>query len=483
MKKLSLLLVLMFSLSVSFAQQIKWIKASNKLPDYAEMQRAEKNNSNALKIMYINQYNVKIKIVDKAGVKVGVIKEKFNLQNRIYRDINIGKKAVSIFYETFDGLCVRQYDYNGKMFKELKLIEKPKTKILSREYPTEHRVMFNEENTHFVIFEGTNYYLHQLMCKDKDKPQSMEYFEVSGRNQNYFFAKKFTVYDMDFNLKSTYKTMNKDFPTYSSFLGKDGALYFIEPSKNTELVKVQNNVVTKVPFAIERVGIFKPFLKEQDGKLMVASTIGIDNFSLEEDLIGGRLHFMYSTVNYQLFNSSDLKREYTYYYDFTKNEIEKSWTKNEATNKRKFAGITFLRITDIKFVNSNEIIVTMCQKNDIISYLKFSNIYLNKVSPKGVEKSLMIDRIDSENNVYYGYSDFPISLVNNNKFYLFFAKNEFSEIGFKEYDFTLKETKSSFRNYKKEGGIEPLTDKFYKISDKQVVLPCFWGQSKWIIEL
>lgn len=483
MRKITLLIILILTLSFSFAQQIKWLKASKKLPDYAEMQIAQKNNSNALKIIYINQYVVKIKIVDKIGVKVGIIKEKFNQNNRIYRNINIGNKAVSIFYETFDGVYVRQYDYNGKMFKELKLIEKPKLKILSREYPLEHKVMFNEEKTHFVIFEGTNYWLHQLMCIDKDKPQSMEYFEISGRKEEYFFAKNFKVYDFDFNLKSTYKTNNTDFPTYSSYLGKDGSLYFIEPSKNTELVKVQNNVVTKAPFAIERIGLFKPFLKEQDGKLMIATTIGIDNFSVKENLIGGRLHIIYYTVNYQLFNSTDLKREYSHYYDFTKNEIEKSWTKNEANNKRKFAGITFLRITDLKFLNSNEIIATLCQKNDVISYLKFSNIYLNKITPKGVDKSIMIDRLDPETNNYYGTSDFPISLVNNNKFYLFFAKNEFSEMGFKEFDFTLKETKSSFINFKKEGGVEPLTDKFYKISDKQFVIPCFFGQSKWIIDL
>lgn len=480
MKKIGLSIILIFTISLTFGQKFNYIENSKKDVSKVDKVFAEKTNGNLVKLFFAGK--LKIEICDLNGVKKAKIKESFNLQNKIYRTTHINNKGIYVFYETLDGLYVKTFGYDGLLKKEQKLMEKPKLKVFTTESQVEHMVQFNDDKSYFVIYQGTNYWLHQLMCKDKDKPQSMEYFEISGRKDDYFFAKKFTVYDMDFNLKSTYKTTNKDFPTYSSHLSKDGSLYFVEPSKNTELVKVQNNVVTKVPFSIERIGLFKPFLKEQDGKLMVATPIGIDNFSVNEDLVGGRLHLMYSTVNYQLFNSSDLKREYSHYYDFTKNEIEKSWTKDEATNKRKFAGITFLKIADLKLVNSSEILATMYQKNDVITYLKFSNIYLNKVSSKGIEKSIMIDRIDSGNEIYYGDSGFPLSISYNNKFYIFYTKNDSDEIGFKEFDYNLKETKTYFENFEKSGKKEPLFQLATRHSEKFISVPASFGKATWTIE-
>jgi hypothetical protein len=480
MKTNILSLILIFTISISFAQKFNFSKTSKKVVSKVDKVCAEKTNGNLVSIFFVGK--LKIEICDLNGVKKAKIKESFNLQNKIYRTTHTNNKGIYVFYETLDGLYVKTFGYDGLLKKEQKLMEKPKLKVFTTESQLQHIVMFNEDKSHFVIYQGTNYWLHQLMCKDKDKPESMEYFEISGGREEYFFAKKFTVYDMDFNLKSTYKTNNKDFPTYSAHLSKDGSLYFIEPSSKTELVKVQNNVVTKVPFSIEKVGVFKPFLKEQDGKLMVATTIGIDNFSVNEDKVGGRLHLMYFSVNYQLFNASDLKREYSHYYDFTKNEIEKSWTKDEADNKRKFAGITYLKIADLKLVNTNEIIATMYQKNDVTSYLKFSNIYLNKVTPKGIEKSIMIDRIDSGKEVYYGDSSFPLTVLYNNKYYLFYTKNDSDEIGYKEFDFNLKETKTYFENFQKEGKREPLLHLSTRHTDKLISIPGWLGKSIWTIE-
>lgn len=480
MKNRILTLILIFTVSVSFAQKFSWVKTSPKIITKVDKMLAEKTGGNI--ISYIFNGKLKIQICDLNGVKKAKIKESFNTHNKKYINTHTNNKGIYVFYETLDGVYVKTFGYDGLLKKEQKLMEKPKMKVFSTESQLDHIVLFNEDKSHFVIYQGTNYWLHQLMCKDKDKPESMEYFEVSGRKEDYFFAKKCTVYDMDFNLKSTFKTNNKDFPTYSAHLGKDGSLYLIEPSSKTELVKVQNNVVTKVPFGIEKIGIFKPVLKEQDGKLMVASTIGIDNFSTKEDLIGGRLHFMHYCVNYQLFNSGDLKKEYSHYYDFTKNEIEKSWTKDQADNKRKFAGITFLRIADLKLLNTNEIIATMYQKNDVISYLKFSNIYLNKVTPKGIEKSIMIDRIDSDKEIYYGDSSFPLTILFNNKYYLFYTKNDSDEIGYKEFDSNLKETKTYFENFKKERKREPLLHLSNRVNDKLIIVPGWLGKSLWTIE-
>lgn len=470
MKNNILSLILIFTISISFAQKLNYKELDGKqLGEYDNVMLGKQNN---LLATYLTDYISILKVT----VKDANFKKIDSYIGANFKDISINKKGIFIFNETADEFNVEQIDNKGNSIQKVKLMNKPKIKQfkVGDQKFYRHKIIFSEDLSCFAVCQGVNDGI--LQRKNAQNTSSFDrYLYDHG-----FSVEKVQIFDFDLKLVSKYDFDPKNPIEFSTcFLSNQGQFYGLEFGTNSNVVKIENNLATKVPFKLNETGFVKLFIKAIEDKVIVTSivsTFGHDpgNNSLTR--------LAAQKINYQFLNAKDLSKIYEQNYQFTQDEIQKSLTKSEARDEHKSQGISGLRLSDLKLINGNEIIATYYQDMEWngVTVLSFSNIYINKVTSKGVEKSIVLDRIDDKMDWFNVRSYKPISIVQNNKLYVYYLKNNLEEFGFKEFDMNFKETKSNFENYSKAKKSMPYPQFFERINDKRYVMSAKDGE--YIIE-
>ena len=474
MKKVVLNLLMFLTVSGSFSQKLSYRGVpDNQMGEYTKVNFSNQNNNN-VSYSYDGQTKLKVTIEDANFKKVANFVVKFNLK-KIFIGIKYNKNGIFVFYENENEVMVEQFDYLGNTVKSVKLMDKPEFKqFKTGQKKFIHKISTSKNESYFVVGQCLETGLP--IRNDEKNSSNFERYEYSKG----FAAEKVVVIDSDLKQISKYACESKTKIDFNSLaISNQGILYFLEFSPNTNLVKLENNTPTKVSFKINQVGFMKLYMKCFDDKLLVTTIKSVIGNDPRNNFI---TRFAAQSVNYQLFNSKDLTSVYDLTYNFSKEEILKSQTADEAKDEHNSVGITGLCLSDVNLVNGNEIVATYYQDwewyNNMV--IKFSTIYLQKVSAKGVEKSVVIDRVDPKMDWYNMSSYEPALLTQNNKIYVCYLKNSLEEFGYKEFDMALKETKSKFENLVKLKSKMVYPDSFYKLSDKKIVFLSDGGE--WYLE-